>query len=557
MSEKPPTYPPLPPSEPLLSERVADLEAQIRESGDAAAVAELKSKLTLARKDLNTLHEQCDRMREERDEAGRDRDEALKANADACELLSHHVEPPFADLPVMVSTLLEQHRAGVDARRFTDHVFGPFGSGDVWIGIVADAGTYDTCQGSTKAECAEALRLTAKRRASYHDTPILWRTGELKREGFTPPHSPAKVSPATFGPTVHDSIEIASLPAPIASAAVQEIENLLGQAGEILDAKIEHRCKVKQLGGPPLCYATDGSSGLDLPIPATAQLGAGASGRFRTGITLEIPPGYEGQIRPRSSCPKTLEVRFGTIDSDYRGEIQVVILSKRAPHDTGYDTIGPDKAIAQLVIAPVAKVEIERVESKSDLSETSRGAGGFGSTDLATREGWQRWLDETAAKIDTAKAEAEEVQAAFDRPARVTRVHATLETEGALKDVSIPVAVAKHPIQAAAEQVTATTEELLTARAKAAEATRAYQAAVDEQEEKSKGLAVACAAVNEWTAHNRLDFAKAIEIGNKALDGIGLTSYRCAISGDPWRLSLVREPFVGPDLERAEDISDE
>jgi dUTP pyrophosphatase len=135
-----------------------------------------------------------------------------------------------------------------------------------------------------------------------------------------------------------------------------------------------------------LTRATEGSSGLDLQCFEFSFSGPERC-RFEkidvhptrsailwTGIAVEIPDGYEGQIRPRSSISKQgLYVHLGTIDSDYRGEIGVIVTNagKRAVR------IEKGARIAQLVISPVARPEIEQVEA---LSETKRGAGGFGST---------------------------------------------------------------------------------------------------------------------------------------------------------------------------------
>ena len=96
-----------------------------------------------------------------------------------------------------------------------------------------------------------------------------------------------------------------------------------------------------------------------------------------TGIAIEIPPGYEGQVRPRSGRALreglTLLNTPGTIDSDYRGEIQVIVVN------LGRDpaSIEPGDRIAQLVIAPVARVELVEVQA---LDDTPRGGGGFGHT---------------------------------------------------------------------------------------------------------------------------------------------------------------------------------
>jgi dUTP pyrophosphatase len=96
-----------------------------------------------------------------------------------------------------------------------------------------------------------------------------------------------------------------------------------------------------------------------------------------TGLALEIPPGHEGQVRARSGLAARHGVALvnapGTIDSDYRGEVKVILVNLgQAPV-----AFARGERIAQLVIAPVTRAEIALVE---DLSDTSRGHGGFGST---------------------------------------------------------------------------------------------------------------------------------------------------------------------------------
>lgn len=96
-----------------------------------------------------------------------------------------------------------------------------------------------------------------------------------------------------------------------------------------------------------------------------------------TGISVAIPPGYEGQVRPRSGLAARHGISLvnapGTIDADYRGEIQVIAIN------LGRETFEVSRGdrIAQLVIAPVLAVELDLVD---DLDGTERGAGGFGST---------------------------------------------------------------------------------------------------------------------------------------------------------------------------------
>ena len=102
--------------------------------------------------------------------------------------------------------------------------------------------------------------------------------------------------------------------------------------------------------------------------------------RVPTGLVLEIPPGWEGQVRPRSGLALRHGIGVvnapGTIDSDYRGEVAVILINLgEAPFP-----LKRGDRIAQLVIAPVARVEWEEADS---LEESERGAGGFGSTGLA------------------------------------------------------------------------------------------------------------------------------------------------------------------------------
>ncbi len=126
-------------------------------------------------------------------------------------------------------------------------------------------------------------------------------------------------------------------------------------------------------------YATEHSAGMDLRahVAEPVTLAPGERTLIPTGIRLAIPPGYEGQVRPRSG----LAIRHGlsllnspgTIDADYRGEIKVII----ANLGTEPVTINPGDRIAQLVIAPIARAELVQVER---LPETERGEAGFGHT---------------------------------------------------------------------------------------------------------------------------------------------------------------------------------
>src|SRR5208283_1565220 len=126
-------------------------------------------------------------------------------------------------------------------------------------------------------------------------------------------------------------------------------------------------------------YHSAGAAGMDLLADIEQAIALAPLERFAvpTGIAVEIPSGYEGQVRPRSGRALreglTLLNTPGTIDSDYRGEIQVIVVNLgREPV-----TIEPGDRIAQLVIAPVARVELVEVD---ELDDTHRGGGGFGHT---------------------------------------------------------------------------------------------------------------------------------------------------------------------------------
>ncbi|KXG76915.1 Deoxyuridine 5'-triphosphate nucleotidohydrolase [Fervidicola ferrireducens] len=145
------------------------------------------------------------------------------------------------------------------------------------------------------------------------------------------------------------------------------------------------KVKVKRIRGaedlPLPKYMTSLASGMDLYANVKHDLVI-APGKYEiipTGIQLEIPPGFEGQIRPRSGLAAKYGITLlnspGTIDADYRGEIKIILIN----HGTSNFTIKRGDRIAQLVIAPVTKAELVEVES---LEETQRGSGGFGHTGL-------------------------------------------------------------------------------------------------------------------------------------------------------------------------------
>lgn len=129
-------------------------------------------------------------------------------------------------------------------------------------------------------------------------------------------------------------------------------------------------------------YESDHAAGLDLMacIPADISLGAGQRMRVPTGFAMAVPVGYEAQVRPRSGLAVMHGITVlnapGTIDADYRGELAVLLIN----HGESAYTISRGMRIAQLVIAPVVHAQLTEV---AELSETARGAGGFGSTGLS------------------------------------------------------------------------------------------------------------------------------------------------------------------------------
>ena len=124
-------------------------------------------------------------------------------------------------------------------------------------------------------------------------------------------------------------------------------------------------------------YATEGAAGMDIVSAEDVTLAPGARHAVATGLSVAIPAGYEIQVRPRSglalkhgiSIPNTP----GTIDSDYRGELKVILIN----HGAEPFAIARGDRVAQLVLAPVTQAAWNEV---ADLDETERGAGGFGST---------------------------------------------------------------------------------------------------------------------------------------------------------------------------------
>ena len=124
-------------------------------------------------------------------------------------------------------------------------------------------------------------------------------------------------------------------------------------------------------------YATDGAAGMDVLAAEDVTLAPGARHAVATGLAVAIPAGFEIQVRPRSGLALkhgiTVPNTPGTIDSDYRGELKVILIN----HGAEDFAIRRGDRIAQLVLAPVTRASWLKVD---ELDETQRGAGGFGST---------------------------------------------------------------------------------------------------------------------------------------------------------------------------------
>lgn len=139
--------------------------------------------------------------------------------------------------------------------------------------------------------------------------------------------------------------------------------------------------KIKKLSPAAVMpsYAHPGDAGMDLSSCETVEIAPSSTAMVRTGIAVELPPGTEGQVRPRSGLAAKNAVTVlnapGTIDEGFRGEIRVILIN----HGLDVFRIEPGMRIAQLVIAPVLRAEIEEI---TGLSGSERGTGGFGSTGI-------------------------------------------------------------------------------------------------------------------------------------------------------------------------------
>ena len=124
-------------------------------------------------------------------------------------------------------------------------------------------------------------------------------------------------------------------------------------------------------------YAHEDDSGMDLCAIATTDIEPGKTALIRTGIAIEIPMGTEAQVRPRSGLALKHAITVlntpGTVDASYRGEIGVVLIN----HGQKSFRVEPGMKIAQMVIAPILRADLQEVDQ---LSDTDRGKGGYGST---------------------------------------------------------------------------------------------------------------------------------------------------------------------------------
>ena len=139
--------------------------------------------------------------------------------------------------------------------------------------------------------------------------------------------------------------------------------------------------KVKRLSAGAIlpAYAHPGDAGLDLCAAVSASLEPGESKLIGTGISIELPPNTEAQVRPRSGLALNHGISVlntpGTIDHGYRGEVGVILIN----HGRNRFDVHPGMKIAQMVVAPCLTVTVEET---GDLSGTRRAQGGFGSTGM-------------------------------------------------------------------------------------------------------------------------------------------------------------------------------
>lgn len=142
-----------------------------------------------------------------------------------------------------------------------------------------------------------------------------------------------------------------------------------------------YRLDIKKLNNDAIIpkYAHKGDAGMDLFSVEDLTINAGESALIKTGIAIGLPQNTEAQIRPRSGLALKHQITLlntpGTIDEGYRGEIKVIVIN----HGKKDFQVTKGMKIAQMVIKPIYTVEVKEVE---ELSDTSRGEGGFGSTGM-------------------------------------------------------------------------------------------------------------------------------------------------------------------------------
>jgi dUTP pyrophosphatase len=136
---------------------------------------------------------------------------------------------------------------------------------------------------------------------------------------------------------------------------------------------------INQSQHPLPAYATEGSAGMDLRanLVAPVELKPLERQMIPTGLYIELPQGYEAQVRPRSGLAAKQGITClnspGTVDSDYRGEIKVILVNL----SSDVQTLHPGDRIAQMIVGPVTRVEWQEVE---EIGVTARNTGGFGHT---------------------------------------------------------------------------------------------------------------------------------------------------------------------------------
>lgn len=235
-----------------------------------------------------------------------------------------------------------------------------------------------------KAEAVAEATPVVDTTDTVHDAEAVVETapiGELRREDFAnrqPKEVPVVETPVN---------EVAPDPAPEKGKVTVSMAPISG--AEVVTKTLVpafHGLVIKRLpnaaGLPDIAYQTEGAAGMDLTaaIPANEPviIPPGSRATIGTGLAMAIPVGFEAQIRPRSGLAKNFGITClnspGTIDSDYRGEVGVIL------HNTSNNTFRVNRGdrIAQIVFAAVARMPIQYTDG--ELPSTARGAGGFGHT---------------------------------------------------------------------------------------------------------------------------------------------------------------------------------